>query len=47
MGAEWEVQTIGYTTGSRMDCTTWGKEPVFCNNYSWKVTFKNDLKIKK
>lgn len=35
------LQTIGYKTGSRMYCSTWGAEPIFSNNCMWKVTFKN------
>ena len=44
---EWEIQTMGCKIGSWLYCTTWGIEPIFCNNYKWKVTFKNCIKIKK
>ena len=47
MGGEWEVQTVGCKTGSRMYCTTWGIRPILCNNCKWKVTFKNCIKLKK
>ena len=30
-----------------MYCTTWGIEPILCNNCNWKVIFKNYVKIKK
>ena len=40
---EWEVQIRGYETGSRMYCTTWGIQSIFCNNCKWKVTFKNSI----
>ena len=42
---EWEVQTMGCKIGSRMYCTTWGIQPIFCNNCKWKVTFKKCIKI--
>ena len=32
---------------SRMYCTTWGIEPVLCNNYKWKANFNNSIIIKK
>ena len=41
---EWEVQIIGCEIGARMYWTTWGTEPILCNNCKWKVTFKNYLK---
>ena len=43
---DWEAQTTGCKTGSRMYCTTRGTEPIFCNNCKWKVTFTNCIKIK-
>ena len=36
---------LGCKIGSRMYCTTWGIQPIFCNSCKWKVTFKN-AKIK-
>lgn len=30
-----------------MDYTTWGIWPVFCNSYTWKVTYKNCIKTLK
>ena len=27
-----------------MYCTTWGREPIFYNNYKWRVTFNNRKK---
>ena len=44
---KWGVQTIGYKIGSRVYCTAWGTEPIFCNNCKWKVSFKNCTKNKK
>ena len=32
---------------SRMYCTTWGTEPVFCNNYKWKANFNNCIRKKR
>ena len=43
----WEVQTTESKIGSRMYCTTGGIEPVFCNNYKWKVTLKLYKNLKK
>ena len=37
---EWDGQTLGCKIGSRMYRTTWGIEPIFCNNCEWSVTFK-------
>ena len=42
---EWEVQTTGYKIGSRMYYTTWGIQPIFCNNCKQKVTFKIVVKM--
>ena len=39
------VHTTGYKTDSRTYCTTWGLEPIFCNNCKWKVTLQNCIKI--
>ena len=36
-----------YKIGLRMCCTALGKQPIFCNNCNWKVTFKNCRKLKK
>ena len=44
---EGEGQNTGCKTGSRAYCTTQGTEPVFCSNCTWKVTFKNCIKINK
>ena len=44
---EWEAQTIECKMGSRMYCTTLGIWSIFCNNYKWKVTFQNCIKIAK
>ena len=44
-GGQWEVQTVVCKIGSRIYCTTWGTEPIFCNNRKWSVTFKNCIKI--
>ena len=41
----WEVQTVGYKIDSRLYCTTWGIEPVFCNNCKWEVIFKNFIQV--
>ena len=38
---EWEVQAIGYKTGSRMNGTTRGIGPTFHNSCKWKVTLEN------
>ena len=42
---KWEVQTTRCKIGSRMYYTTRGIYPIFCNNYKWKVTFKNVIKF--
>ena len=41
---EGEIQTTGCKIGSRMYCTTRGIQPIFCNNWKWKVAFKNSIK---
>ena len=41
---EQEVQTIGCKIGSRIYCTTWEIQPIFCNDCKWSVTFKNCIK---
>ena len=41
---EWKVQTAGCKVGSRMYCTTWGIQAIFCSNSKWKVTIKNWIK---
>ena len=38
---EWEAQTTGCQTDSRMYCASWGIQPRFHNTCNWKVTFKN------
>lgn len=38
-GGKWEAQTMGYKTGLRMYCMTWGIEPIFCDTYKKKLTF--------
>ena len=40
-----EAQIIGCKMSSRMYCTTWGIESIFCNNCKCKITFKNCIKI--
>ena len=42
--AEWEAQNIGHEAGSRIYCTVLGIEQMFCNDYKWKVSFKNYIK---
>ena len=44
---EQEVEATGWKIVSRMHRTTWGIEPISCNNSNWKVTLKNHIKIKK
>lgn len=34
---EWEIQTIGCKTGSRIYCMMW---PIFCNNCIWSLTLQ-------
>ena len=41
------VQTLGHKTGPKMYCMVCRIEPAFCNNWKWKVAYKNALKIKK
>ena len=42
---EREAQTLGCKVCLRMDCTTWGIQPMFSNNCKWKLTFKNCVTI--
>ena len=44
---KWGAQTSRHKIGSGMCCTTWGIQPIFCNNCKWKVTFKNCIKKRK
>ena len=32
---------LGVSLATRMYCTTWGIEPIFCNNYKWSIILKN------
>lgn len=41
------VETTGFKTGSRIYCTTQGKESIFCNNCQWKLIFQNGTKTLK
>ena len=44
---EREPHRVRWKMRSRMDCTTWGIEPVLCNNYKWKANFNNCIISKK
>ena len=42
---QWETQTTGYKMGSRMYHTIQGRQPIFCNNCKWKVTYNSYIKM--
>ena len=44
---EYEAHPLRCKMSSRMYCTTWGIEPVLCNNYKWKANFNNCIIINK
>ena len=44
---EWEAHRVRCKMSSRMYCTTWGIEPVLCNNYQWKANCHNCIIRKK
>ena len=39
-GGEWKLQSTGHKIGYRDVVYNMGKEPIFCNNCKWNVTFK-------
>ena len=44
---EWEAHCVRCKMSPRMYCTTWGIEPVLCNDYKWKANFHNCIIRKK
>lgn len=44
---EREAHSVRRKMSSKMDCTTWGTEPVLCNNYRWKANVHNCIIRKK
>ena len=44
---EWEAHCVRCKMSPRMYCTTWGIEPVLCNDYKCKANFHNFIIRKK
>ena len=46
-GSNIRVRLLGVRQATRMYCTTWGIQLIFCNNCKWSITIKMCIKIKK
>ena len=45
-GGTEKYKLLDAKTGSRVYCTMWGTEPIFCGNCKWEITFKLYKKFK-